>query len=84
LLLNSCISDEPRAQASFLSALAVSREQDAKLLELRSAMCLARLYQQLGQRQEARDLLVSSYDRFPEKAGIPDIDSARELLGLLW
>jgi hypothetical protein len=42
-------------------ALEVGRHQQAKSLELRAAMSLARLWQQQDKRQEAYDLLAPVY-----------------------
>ena len=51
-----------KAEASFLRAMAVAREQDAKLWELRAANSLARLWAEQGERQKAHDLLALLYD----------------------
>ena len=48
------------AEAWFHKALAVARRQQAKSLELRAAMSLARLWQQQGQQAQARALLHRS------------------------
>src|SRR5262249_36095066 len=48
----------PEAEASFYKALEVARRQEAKSLELRAAMSLARLWQQQGKRREAHQLLA--------------------------
>src|SRR5215472_5611131 len=45
------------AEACFQQALDIARRQEAKALELRAAMSLARLWQQQGKRVEARELL---------------------------
>ena len=47
------------AEACFHQALDVACRQEAKSLELRAAMSLARLWEQQGKRQEAYDLLAS-------------------------
>jgi DNA-binding winged helix-turn-helix (wHTH) protein/tetratricopeptide (TPR) repeat protein len=54
------------AEACFDQALAIARQQQAKALELRAAMSLARLWQQQGKRAEARDLLAPIYGWFTE------------------
>jgi predicted ATPase len=63
------VRDAPRpqvveAEASFRQALALARRQQAKSLELRTAMSLSRLWQHQGQRQEAHDLLAPIYGWF--------------------
>ena len=49
-----------KAQAYFERALIVARQQQAKSLELRAAMSMARLWRDQGKREEARELLVRS------------------------
>ena len=48
LLLLQTIPDECEAENSFQLALDIARRQHAKLLELRAAICLSRLWQQQG------------------------------------
>jgi predicted ATPase len=55
-----------QAESCFDQALAVSREQHAKTLELRAAMSLARLWQQQGKQEDARHLLEDIYNWFTE------------------
>jgi predicted ATPase len=52
--------------ACFRQALEVARRQQAKSLELRTAMSLARLWQRQGKRTDARDLLAPIYGWFTE------------------
>ena len=56
----------PKAQAYFERALAVARVQQAKSLELRAAMSMARLWRDQGKRDEARALLAPVYGWFTE------------------
>ncbi len=56
LLLARTAADPAGAEASFRDALEVARRQRAKSYELRAATGLARLWQQQGRKQEARDL----------------------------
>ena len=49
LLLQHAVAQPEEAEACFQQALAVARRQQAKSLELRAAMSLARLWQQPGQ-----------------------------------
>jgi predicted ATPase len=49
------------AEACFSQALAVARQQEAKSLELRTAMSLARLWQAQGKGDAARQLLTEIY-----------------------
>jgi tetratricopeptide (TPR) repeat protein len=68
------------AVACFEQALAISRKQKAKSLELRAAMSLAGLRQQEWKQEEARRLLAEVYGRFTEGFATPDLCSAKALL----
>ena len=61
-------------------ALTVARRQQAKSLELRAAMSLARLWQQQGKRDEARELLAPIYGWFTEGFDTADLQEAKALL----
>jgi predicted ATPase len=65
-------------------AFDVARRQGAKSLELRAAMSLSRLWQQLGRRDDARELLAPIYGWFTEGLDTADLQEAKALLeGLL-
>jgi predicted ATPase len=68
------------AEACFLRALTLARRQQAKSLELRAAMSLARLYQQQGRQAEARPTLADCYGWFTEGFDTPDLRGAKALL----
>jgi DNA-binding winged helix-turn-helix (wHTH) protein/predicted ATPase len=68
------------AEACFQHALAVARHQQAKSLELRAAMSLARLWQRQGKRIEARQVLAPVYSWFTEGLDTADLQEARALL----
>ena len=80
LLLRQAIPDAPQAEASFQQAFAMARRQQAKSLELRAAMSLARLWQRQGKRAEAHELLAPTYGWFTEGFDTPDLKEAKELL----
>jgi len=61
-------------------ALDVARRQQARALELRAAMSCARLWQQQGQRTEARALLAPLYGWFTEGFDTADLREAKALL----
>ena len=61
-------------------ALDIARRQQAKSLELRAAMSLARLWQCRGQPVEARKLLAPIYGWFTEGLNTADLCDARALL----
>ena len=57
VLLRQPGTPQAEADAWFQRALDVARRQEARLLELRAAMSLARLWQQQGKRLEVEDTL---------------------------
>ena len=61
----------------------MARRQEAKSLELRAAMSLARLWQQQGKRTEARELLAPVYGWFTEGFDTADLQDAKALLEVL-
>jgi predicted ATPase len=71
------------AEACFQRALDVARRQEAKALELRAAMSLARLWQQQGKYTEAYALLAPVYGWFTEGFDTADLQEAKALLAAL-
>ena len=65
---------------AFSRALTTARQQEAKSLELRAAMSLARLWQAQGKADEARDLLAPVYGWFTEGFDTADLRDAKALL----
>jgi predicted ATPase len=80
LLLRQPETAPAEAEAWLQRALAVARRQEAKSLELRAAMSLARLWQQQGKRQAAHDLLAPVYGWFTEGFDTADLQEAKVLL----
>ena len=80
LLLKQPETPPEEAEACFQRALVVARRQQAKALELRAAMSLARLWQQQGKRAEAYDLLAPIYGWFTEGLDTADLQEAKALL----
>jgi predicted ATPase len=76
------LSAEQHAEAEtcLQQALDIARRQQAKLLELRAAVSLSRLWQQQGKRQEAHDLLAPVYHWFTEGFDMVDLQEAKALL----
>ena len=68
------------AEACFQQALDIARRQQAKSLELRAAMSLARLWQQQGKQAEAHELLAPIYGWFTEGFDTADLQEAKALL----
>jgi predicted ATPase len=83
LLLKQPGTPSEEAEAWLRRALDVARRQQAKSLELRAAMSLARLWQQQGKRQEAHDLLAPIYGWFTEGFDTADLQEARAMLETL-
>ena len=75
--------DAAKAEAHFLRALAVARQQQAKSWELRASMSLARLWRDQGKAREARELLAPVYGWFTEGFDTRDLKEAKALLGEL-
>ncbi len=71
---------QTEAEACFLKAIEIARRQKAKSLELRAVMSLARLWQQQGKQDEARQMLAEIYDWFTEGFGTKDLQEAKVLL----
>ena len=74
---------EEEAEACFQQARDLAYHQQAKSLELRAAMSLARLWQQQGKRAEARTLLAPVYGWFTEGFDTADLQDAKALLEAL-
>jgi class 3 adenylate cyclase/predicted ATPase/ABC-type transport system involved in cytochrome c biogenesis ATPase subunit len=80
LLLQQSAGSTAQAETDFRKAISVAREQQAKSLELRAAMSLARLWRYNGKRTEARDLLAPVYNWFTEGFDTGDLKDAKALL----
>jgi predicted ATPase/class 3 adenylate cyclase/tRNA A-37 threonylcarbamoyl transferase component Bud32/ABC-type transport system involved in cytochrome c biogenesis ATPase subunit len=74
---------DAEAEALLAGALAQARRQQAKSLELRAAMSLARLSKQRGRTPEAHDILKEAYAWFTEGFDTRDLREARALLAAL-
>jgi predicted ATPase len=68
------------AEECFLKAIEIARQQQAKSLELRATVSLARLWQQQGKHREARDTLSAIYGWFTEGFDTKDLQEAKALL----
>jgi predicted ATPase len=83
LLLQQTVPDAPQAEACFCQALTIARCQQAKSLELRAAMSLARLWQRQDKRTAACRMLAEVYGWFTEGFDTADLQEARALLDAL-
>ncbi len=79
-LLMSRSAASADAQACFEQALDIARDQNAKSLELRAAMSLARLWRDQGKVAEANALLAPIYEWFTEGFDTADLKEAKALL----
>ena len=68
------------AEACFQQAITIAQQQEAKSLELRATMSLARLWQQQGKGAEGHKLLSKIYGWFSEGFGTKDLREAKVLL----
>jgi class 3 adenylate cyclase/tetratricopeptide (TPR) repeat protein len=75
--------DHTAAEADFVNALNVARQQSARSLELRASASMARLWRDQGKLDEARALLAPVYTWFTEGFDSRDLNEARTLLGTL-
>jgi len=83
LLLTQSPDNAAEAEACAHNALEIARRQQAKSLELRAAMSLARLWQRQGKEGDARQLLNDVYTWFTEGLDTVDLTAARDLLNEL-
>jgi predicted ATPase len=71
------------AEACYLKALEVAREQKSKSFELRAAMSLARLWRDHGRHGDSRALLAPVHGWFTEGFDTADLKDAKALLDQL-
>jgi predicted ATPase len=72
--------DRARAEACFLKAIEIARSQEARILELRAAIDLARLRRETGSPNGARALLEPILAQVEGGETTRDVRNARELL----
>jgi predicted ATPase len=83
VLLRQPGTPQAEAESWLQRALDVACRQEAKALELRAVMSLARLWQQQGKRAQAYDLLAPIYSWFTEGFDTADLQDAKALLDTL-
>ncbi len=76
-------ADASDAEAALLRAISIARAQQARSLELRAAMSLARLWSVQHRSEDARRQLSDLYAWFTEGFETPDLQAARLLLAQL-
>jgi predicted ATPase len=72
--------DANEVESYYHTALHIARQQNAKSLELRAAISLARLWQTQGRQEAAHSLLAEIYGWFTEGFDTADLQAARTLL----
>jgi predicted ATPase len=83
LLLARSAEHHAEAETYFCQALDIARRQQAKSLELRTAMSLTRVWQRQGKRRETYNLLAPIYGWFTEGFNTADLQEAKALLETL-
>ena len=73
-------SNESEIEGELQTAIRIAREQNAKSLELRASMSLARLWKGGGRREEAYQKLNAVYSWFTEGFETRDLREAKALL----
>jgi predicted ATPase len=73
-------SSESEAEECFLKAIEIARRQQAKSLELRATVSLARLWQRQGKQKEAHGMLAEIYGWFTEGFDTKDLQEAKALI----
>jgi len=76
-------TSDSRAEDCFRQALDIALQQQARSLDLRAAMSLARLWQRQGKRADAQALLAEAYGWFTEGFDTADLREAKALLTTL-
>jgi DNA-binding winged helix-turn-helix (wHTH) protein/predicted ATPase len=79
----SLVDSDEGAESSLHEAVAIARRQNAKTLELRAALDLARLWARRGKAREAQALLADVHGWFAEGSQSADLADASALLGEL-
>jgi hypothetical protein len=73
-------STQAEAEGYFLKAIEIAQRQQAKSLELRATVSLARLWQQQGKQREAHQMLAEIYNWFTEGFDTKDLHEAKALI----
>ncbi|GCE07466.1 ATP-binding protein [Dictyobacter aurantiacus] len=79
-LLRTQHADDSEVEAAFLHSIDIARSQQARSLELRATMSLARLWSDRQRSDEAKHQLQNIYNWFSEGFDTPDLQAARLLL----
>ena len=80
LLLGQSDPSVQAAEQCLCEALKIAQDQHAKMLELRAATSLARLWRKLNKVDEAKHILYSVYSKFTEGVDTRDLIEAKTVL----
>jgi len=80
LLLGQSDPSVQAAEQCLREALKIAQDQHAKILELRAATSLAKLWRKLNKLDEAKRILNSVYSRFNDRVDNPDLIEAKTVL----
>jgi predicted ATPase/DNA-binding SARP family transcriptional activator len=72
--------DDGSVETNFQKAIETAQQQGARMLELRAATSLARLWQQQGKSQAAKQMLAEVYDGFSEGFATCELKTTSALL----
>lgn len=73
-------NDQAAAESCFRTAIEIARHERSKSWELRATTSLAKLWQQQGHHDDARQALSAIYGSFTEGFTTPDLVAAAALL----
>ena len=80
MLLAQSDARQADAEACYIDAIDIARDQNAMMWELRASIRLAHLWHGQGKTNEARDLLAPVYSWFTEGFDTADLKDAKALL----
>jgi predicted ATPase len=80
LLLKLRRPDIAAAEAAFMSAIEIARNQQTRMFELRAALSLAKLYHTTGRDHVASELLTPALAGFNAGPEVPEVEEALRLL----
>ncbi len=83
ILLKRDPANTAPAEEAFLAAIAVAKEQKARSFELRAALSLAKLYQNMSRAADAHAVLAPALEGFSPTPEFPEIAEAQALLAAL-
>ena len=83
ILVKQNPADPAPAEAVFLTAIAVAREQKARSFELLAALSLGKLYQSTGRAADAHAVLAPALEGFSPTPEFPEIEETQALLDTL-